>query len=335
MILVTGGTGLLGAHLLFELSAGEEKIRALKRPTSSLQSVKEIFSFYDSENADVRFSKIEWVDGTLDDVFALEDALMGVDKVYHCAALVSFDARDRDALMKINAEGTANLVNACLDAEVKKLCHVSSTAAIGRTKENAIITEKTVWKNAPENTWYAISKYNAEREVWRGIEEGLPAVIVNPCVILGPADWNTGSSAMFRNAYKGMKFYTEGANAVVDVRDVVQCMKTLMESNIEAERYLIIGENISFRNLFDKIALAFGKKPARYKAGKLLSGFAWRLERIRTFIFGGKALLTKETARAAHRTHVYDAGKIKKQLGIDFRTADEAIKNAVRFFKKQ
>jgi nucleoside-diphosphate-sugar epimerase len=140
---------------------------------------------------------------------------------------------------------------------------------------------------------------------------------------------------MFRNAYKGMKFYTEGANAVVDVRDVVQCMKTLMESNIEAERFLIIGENISFRNLFDKIALAFGKKPARYKAGKLLSGFAWRLERIRTFIFGGKALLNKETARAAHRTHVYDAGKIKKQLGIDFRTADEAIKNAVRFFKKQ
>jgi dihydroflavonol-4-reductase len=335
MILVTGGTGLIGAHLLFELSAGEEKIRALKRPTSSLQSVKEIFSFYDPENADVRFSKIEWADGTLDDVFALEDALIGVDKVYHCAALVSFDARDRDALMKINAEGTANLVNACLDAEVKKLCHVSSTAAIGRTKENAIITEKTVWKNAPENTWYAISKYNAEREVWRGVEEGLPAVIVNPCVILGPADWNTGSSAMFRNAYKGMKFYTEGANAVVDVRDVVQCMKTLMESNIEAERFLIIGENISFRNLFDKIALAFGKKPARYKAGKLLSGFAWRLERIRTFIFGGKSLLTKETARAAHRTHVYDAGKIKKQLGIDFRTADEAIKNAVRFFKKQ
>jgi dihydroflavonol-4-reductase len=194
---------------------------------------------------------------------------------------------------------------------VKKLCHVSSTAAIGRNKDSDLITEKTQWKNAPENSWYAITKYNAEREVWRGIEEGLPAVIVNPCVILGPADWNSGSTAMFRQASAGMKFYTEGGNAVVDVRDVAEIMVGLMESKTVEQRYLLIGENLPFRQLFDKIAAAFGKKPASIRANRFMTGFAWRWEALMSRISGRKPLITRETARAAHATYLYDAKKNK------------------------
>ena len=206
MILVTGGTGLLGTHLLIELCKGDEKIRAIKRERSNLALVEQLFCFYNAENGKQLFSKIEWIDADINDIIELEDAFEGVDTVYHCAAVVSFDPKDYTRTDKINREGTANVVNCCLDAKVKKLCHVSSTAAIGRTKESEVITEKNSWKNTPENSWYAISKYNAEREVWRGIEEGLNAVIVNPCVILGPSDWNSSSSSLFQTAAKGLKY---------------------------------------------------------------------------------------------------------------------------------
>lgn len=335
MILVTGGTGLLGAHLLLELSRKGQKIRALKRSESGLQAVKDIFSFYDAQNADELFRRIEWVEGDVRDIFSLEDALKDVAYVYHCAAVVSFDPKDRDLMTSVNEKGTANLVNACLDEGVKKLCYVSSTAALGRTKNNELINEKTQWKNAPENSWYAITKYNAEREVWRGIEEGLPAVIVNPSVILGPADWNTGSSALFRNGSRGMLFYTTGGNAVVDVRDVVFAMLALMENEITEERFLVVGENLSFKSLFDKIAASYGKNPSRFKAGTILTGLAWRWEKLICRFSGRKALITKETARAAHNTYRYDHSKIKKATGMTFRSVDESIANAVKFFNRK
>lgn len=275
------------------------------------------------------------MEGDVSDIFSLEDALEKVEYVYHAAAVVSFDPKDRDLMTLINEKGTANLVNACLDAGVRKLCHVSSTAALGRSKNAELITESTQWKNAPENSWYAITKYNAEREVWRGIEEGLPAVIVNPCVILGPADWNTGSSAMFRNGSKGMKFYSDGGNAVVDVRDVVQAMVALMESDIQEERFLVVGSNTTFRDLFNKIGAAYGKKESRFRAGSFLTGFAWRWEKFICRLTGRKPLITRETARAAHQTYRYDNSKIRKAIGIEFRSVDEMIANAVDFFRKE
>lgn len=333
MILVTGGTGLLGTHLLIELSKGDEKIRALKREHSNLTLVEKIFCFYNAENGKQLFSKIEWVDGDINDVVALEDAFIGVDTVYHCAAVVSFDPKDYNRIDKINREGTANVVNCCLDANINKLCHVSSTAAIGRTKESEIITEKNSWKNTPENSWYAISKYNAEREVWRGIEEGLNAVIVNPCVILGPSDWNSSSSSLFQTSAKGLKYFTEGGNAFVDVRDVVTCMIALMKKNISAERYLIISENLKFKQVFEIMAKEFGTKIPYKKVSKRLSNFGWKWEWWRTKLFGGKARITKETARAAHQTYCYDNSKIKKELGIEFISVEDSVKNAVRFFK--
>ena len=331
MILVTGGTGLVGSHLLMELLRNGENVRAFYRKTSDLEKLKKIFRYYGERTAE-SFSKIGWVEADVLDVFSIEDAMQGITKVYHCAAMVSFDPRDRNLMMKVNAEGTANMINASLDAGMEKFCHVSSTAAIGRKKDAGIINESTQWKNAPENSWYAISKYNAEREVWRGIEEGLNAVIVNPCVIVGPADWTLSSSAMFKTVHDGLKFYTEGGNAFVDVRDVARIMVALMNSDIRAERFLVTGENLKFRELFDLIAEEMGKKKATVKISPFMSSIAWRFEKWLSKLAGRRPRITRESVRAAHASYQYDNSKIKTRLNFQFTPLRESVKHAAGFY---
>jgi len=335
MILVTGGTGLVGSHLLYRLAQGNTPVRAIKRSASNTELVKKLFLYYSPDGENL-FNKIQWVEGDVTDIFTIEDALEGVEKVYHCAALVSFDPRDRNKMEKINSEGTANVVNACLDAGVKKLCYVSSVAALGRTKDNSeMIDESTQWKTSPENSFYAITKYNAEREVWRGAEEGLNVVMVNPCVIIGPGDWNVSSSMMFRVAANGLKIYAEGKNAFVDVRDVACCMEKLMDSEIKSERFLTTSENLPFKKVFDTVLNEFGKPATKIKVTPLMSKFGWRIEKIKTGIFGGTPRITKETAMAAHQTYLYSSEKIKNKLNFEFIPVEEAIRNACGFYKKK
>jgi dihydroflavonol-4-reductase len=331
MVLVTGGTGLVGSHVIMELLRRGQTVRALHRKGADLEKLKKVFRYYGPDTESM-YSRIEWFEGDIKDIFSLEDALDGVTKVYHCAALVSFNPDDRDQMIKVNAEGTANVVNACLDAHVKKLCHVSSTAAIGRKKDTGIIDENTQWKNTPENSWYAISKYNAEREVWRGIEEGLNAVIVNPSVVLGPSDWNLGSSTIFRTAHKGLRYYTEGGNAFVDVRDVARAMVMLTESEIHSERFLVTGENLKFKDLFEMIAEKMGKKKPSIKVSPFLSGLAWRWEKWTSWIFRRAPRITKESARAAHASYEYDHSKIKNTIGITFTPIKETIEHCAGFY---
>lgn len=334
MILVTGGNGLLGTHLLYELTSMGENVRVLKRATSDISNVERVFNHY-SSNAIELLKKIEWVDGDILDVFSLDDALVGVDKVYHCAAIVSFKQKEKEKIYKVNAEGTANVVNACLRSGVKKLCHVSSTAALGKSDRNEIITEETKWKVSKQNSNYSISKFNAEREVWRGTVEGLHAVIVNPCVILGPGNWDDSSTAMFKTSYNGLKFYTEGGNAFVDVRDVAKVMVQLMESEIESERFLTIGENLKFKTIFDMMAIEMGKEKPKIRVEHELSEFGWRYEGLRTFITGSEPRITKEMARAAHQTFEYSNEKLKNAIGFEFTPIQDTIKNTVEFFKKE
>lgn len=332
MILVTGGTGLLGSHLLLRLCEECSVVYALNRKNSDTLHVKEIFKWYNKENL---FYKIKWLEGDLTDIFSLHDALNHIEYVYHCAAVVSFNPQHKKLMQKINSEGTANLVNACLEKGIKKLCHVSSTAAIGKATNNEIITEDTPWKISKKNTYYSITKYNAEREVWRGIEEGLNAVIVNPCVIIGPGNWNKSSNSLFKTAYKGMPFYTEGSNAFVDARDVANIMVTLMQSNISSERFLTISENVKFKDLFTWIAEAYEKKPPRIKISAWMSSVAWRLEKIRCYITRQEPRITKETAMAANKNYSYSNKKIIDTIGYNFIPVKESIENACNFYKNK
>ncbi|MBL4625924.1 MAG: NAD-dependent epimerase/dehydratase family protein [Flavobacteriales bacterium] len=332
MIFVTGGTGLLGAHLLFDLVSNGNAVRALKRKSSKVDTVKKVFSYY-SNDADL-FNRIEWIEGNTLDVLSLEEAVKGVKTVYHCAAIVSFELKERDQMMKTNVEGTANVVNACLHEGVEKLCHVSSTAAIGKEPNGNLITEDVEWDNK-DTSFYSKTKYLSEQEVWRGREEGLNVVIVNPCIILGPGEWGRSSTSVFSEVWKGLVYYTQGGNAFVDVRDVVKCMVQLTQSKVEGQRFLVVSENMLFKEFFSQIAGVFGKNPPSVKANKMATNIAWRANHIATVLFGFRAGLTKETAQSSQTISSYSNQKIKNELGIEFTPVSQSIKDTSTLFLQQ
>jgi len=315
MILLTGGTGLVGSHLLFELVSGGRKVRALKRAGSHTELVKRLFCWYDPDRGEALFDAVEWVEGDLNDIMSLQESMKDVRFIYHCAAVVSFMPEDRQIMMKANVEGTANLVNVALLNKVKKFCHCSSVAALGMPQKDNLVHESLVWKTSARNSWYAISKYGSEREVWRGAEEGMPVVIVNPTVVIGPGDPARSSAQLYQSVKNGMKFYTSGVTGFVDARDVATAMVQLMESNIRHERFILSSEDLSYKELFSLFAHYSGVQGPKYRAGRFLSEMAWRLERMRSFMTGQKPLLSKETARNANIRRYFSNDKVKKALG--------------------
>ena len=245
MILVTGATGLLGTELIQQLSSQNKAVKALYRNTPPTFS----------------HPTLEWVEGDIMDIVFLEELMENIDTVYHCAGLVSFSPKDIERLYKINVEGTANVVNACLNCGIKKLVHVSSVASIGRMPNSAVIDENTVWNSGDKNSEYAKSKHNGEMEVWRGVAEGLNAVIVNPSIILGAGDWNVGSTKIFKTVYNEFAWYSSGVNGFVDVQDVASVMILLMESDIVNQRFILNADNLAYKDLFTSIAKCWNKKP--------------------------------------------------------------------------
>jgi nucleoside-diphosphate-sugar epimerase len=294
MIVVTGANGLVGSHLIKTLLAQGKQVKAL----------------YHSSHADINNESLIWQQGDILDITDLEEIFNGITQVYHCAAIVSFNPKDKHLLHKTNVEGTANVVNACLAAGVQKLLFVSSVAALGRANLCKPISEANKWLDSNNNSAYAKSKYLAEMEVWRGIGEGLNAVIINPSIILGSSDWTKGSAAIFKNAYNEFAWYTNGTNGFVDVQDVVTIMTNLMNSDVTAQRFVVSGHNISYQQVFTAIANAFNKKPPHKLVTPLLAEIVWRLEALKAKFTGKKPLLTKETARTAQQVIAYDNGKL-------------------------
>lgn len=317
MIFVTGGTGFIGSRLLFDLTRGGERVRALKRKTSRIPT------FLHDRN-------IEWVDGDVLDVGALEEAMKGVEKVYHCAAMVSLSNKERRQMYRVNIEGTANVVNLCLSLGVRKLAHVSSVAGLGREKDGKFITEETRFDYNGQNWAYGISKYESECEVWRGLAEGLDMVIVNPTIVLADEDWTEGSGRLFGVVKKGMRFYTPGSNGYVDVRDVTACLIALMESNISGERFLINAENSSYLALFSGIAAALDKPPPSFQLPRWMLEIAWRINLGYSMVTGKEPLITKDAVRAGFQETRYSNEKIKKATGVEFRPLEQTIRDIVK-----
>ncbi len=331
MILVTGGTGLVGAHLLFELLQKGLEVTAVKRPSSNLNKVKSIFSYY-TENPETYFSKIQWADVDLLSLPSVVEACTGMEQVYHCAAFISFNPADKRTMLLNNIAGTANIVDACLSADVKKLCHVSSVAALGEPGENEDITEKTLWKSGKGRSTYAISKFKSEMEVWRGTCEGLHAVIVNPSVILGPGNWQSGSASIVENIYKGLKFYPPGKTGFVDVRDVVHAMVMLMDSENVNERYILNAENAFYKDVFTGIAKKLGKPEPGIRVNNFMAGLAWRSAWLASKISGSKPAITKETADAGFNQQTFANNKIKDTLNFNFKDLDDTMDFVVRMY---
>ena len=309
-ILVTGGSGLVGNELIKQLLSQGEYVKAI----------------YHATPLQISHPNLDIVQCDILDVTALEEVMRGIAHVYHSAALVSYSSKDKRRLIKINVEGTANIVDACLQAEVQKLVHVSSVAALGRTGKGEVISEQMNWTEETSNSTYGKSKYFGEIEVWRGIGEGLEAVIVNPTLILGGDTWESGSSAIFKKAYDEFKWYTEGATGFVDVRDVARAMILLMNSEITSQRFILNGENLSYKEIFSSIAECFDKKPPYKKVTTFMAELIWRTEAIRAAFTGSDNLLTKETARTAQAKVQFDNSKILKALpGFKFTKIEDTI----------
>ncbi len=321
--MVTGGTGFLGSYLLrYLVRDGYTNVRALRRPESSWEMV-----------ADVK-EQIEWINVDILDLADLDEAMEGIERVFHCAAQVSFDPRDRESMYRTNQEGTANIVNLCLYHGVQKLVHVSSIAAIGRDEKNPIVTEKTKWQRSEFNTHYAISKYLAEQEVWRGMAEGLTVGIVNPSVILGSGPWKSGPLQLFGLIWKSFPFYPLGQSGFVDVRDVAKSMIRLMERDIENERLIINGENRSFRDIMETIAHALQcKAPSRYLP-VWLQQILWRLEWLRSLLTGHRPLITRESVMLSGGNFEFDNQKSKALLDMVYTPIDETIAATARQYMK-
>ena len=321
MILVTGGAGLLGKELIGQLLLQGKKVRAVYNKTAI---------------PDFNSSNLTQVQCNILDVVGLEEAMQGIDQVYHCAAIVSFNPKMKREMFTINIEGTANVVNAALDAGVKKMLQVSSVAALGRIREDEPINETMNWTEETSNSHYGQSKYLAEMEVWRGIGEGLNAVIVNPVLILGAGDWNGGSSKIFKSVYEEIPWYTDGTTGFVDVRDVAKAMIQLMDSDINAERFILSAENRTFQNVFNLIAKAFGKKEPYKKVTPTLEKIVWRLESIKSRFTRKEPLITKETAATAMAKVNFDNSKLKKALpGFTYRSIEETITDTCAAFQQK
>jgi dihydroflavonol-4-reductase len=334
MILVTGASGLLGTHLLLSLVKKGYQVKALATNESSKLKALKIFKAYDTAD-EVLFEKVIWSYGSINDGEFLYELLEDVDYVYHCAAIVSFSPREIESMNHINIIGTETLVNMSLLRNVKKFCHVSSVAALGKNIDGSLVTEETHFVNSPQNSNYGISKYNAEREVWRASEEGLEVIIVNPSVILGPAEWNSGSSNMFSSSFKGLKYFSDGVTGFVDVRDVANIMMQLMESNIHHERFIICAENLPYSTVFNQMHDCFGRKRPHIKASKFLAAIVWRLEKFKSILFGGNPLITKETVDAAFQRVNFSNEKVKKTLNYKFSPIHESIETICKIFLSQ
>ncbi len=300
MILVTGANGLVGSYLCRWLLQQGKQVRGMRRADSNMRLVEDIAS------------QIEWVIGDVTDVVAIENAMSGVDQVYHCAAVISYRKKSAAQMMRINGEGTANMVNIALDLGIKKFVHISSIAALGRTgKDGEIITEEAPWDMKYITTDYAISKFTAEREVWRAMAEGLKAVIINPSIILGAGDWENGSSKLFSTIYKGFKFYTTGITGYVDVRDVVRIAQVAMDSDITEQRFIVNGDNWTNKDVLQHMARSLHVKEPSVHAGKTLSEIAWRMEWLKGLFSGKEPAVTKQTARIANATTYFNSNKMK------------------------
>lgn len=337
MILVTGGTGLVGAHLLYELTSSGQKVKALRRPQSNTEWVNKIFSYY-SDNNESLFAQIEWIEGDILDYLSLEDALKGITSIYHCAAIVSFHGDDHDIMLNNNVKGTGNLIDAAIHNGVKQFCHVSSIAALGKTQDGSEITEETYWTPSKRKSGYSLSKFFSEMEVWRGIEEGLDAVIVNPSIIMGPGNWDIGSPKLFQSIWKGLNYYTRGISGFVDVRDVVKAMIMLMDETrfeqVKKQRFILNAGNMSYQDFFNKIADGLNKPRPKSFASDVKLQIAWRMAKTASFFTGKRPVITREAVSGTNQNNQYSGEKITRSIGFQYRSLDTSIADIAEIFLK-
>lgn len=331
MNLVIGATGILGGHVVLKLLQNNQPVIAGKQKTSDLKKVEKLFSYYDA-NYKQLFEKIKWVDIDVTDIYSIEDVLEGITNVYNCSGFVSFNKADRKKLFQINEAGAANVVNACLQKNIDALCHVSSIATVNNSDYIIPLNERVFWKSSGKESDYAISKHNGEREVWRGVEEGLNAVIVNPGVILSSGFWDQSSSQLFNVCYKGNKFYTDGQAGYIAAPDVAACMIELVEKRLFANRYILIEENYSFKEILSLIQTQLNRPKPSINAGKNLLELASTLEAFMCMFSRKPRRITRPVIHAGLNKQAFSNSKIKAIYSRGFTPVNQAIEKICKDF---
>lgn len=318
-ILVTGATGFLGAHVIAALlRKNEGKVIGFKRSNSPMHLVTD---FQD---------QVKWIDGDILDIFSLEDAMEGVDEVYHTAAIVSYHPSLKSEMENVNIEGTSNVVNACLEKKVGKLLHISSIAAIGRINGQSLVSEKNKWNTWAGTSSYGMTKHKAEIEVFRGIAEGLHANMINPSVIIGSGYWDRGTSRFFPRVHHGQKLYPAGATGFVDVKDVAELSIRLMNQPDSGKRVIANAVNLNFLEFFNLLAKKMNVPGPSFKVNSFLAGVAWRTEAIRSKLFNVAPFLTKETAHAAMTKFEFDNTLSKEMLDMQYRNFEQTVERTAK-----
>lgn len=326
----------MGSHLLLDLIMAGKKVRAIYRTKGSLEAVKRVFAYTHPETeANELFKRIEWLKADITDVPSLKNAFEDVDRVYHCAAMVTFDTSKDNQLRKVNIEGTANVVNFCIRNNVKKLCHVSSIATFDLKPGEQEITETSFWNKELNHSMYAITKYGAEMEAWRASQEGVPVVMVNPGVIIGPGFWNSGSGKIFKEVNSGLDYYIPKTTGFVGVWDVVQVMQLLMDSPVKNEEFILVSENLSFREIFKMTAEGLNK-PApskRLKKWMIFSGWLW--QEVSGMFTDKEKQLDSRSSITLYEDTFYSAEKLKTALNYSFEPVEKVIDRTSKLFRKE
>jgi nucleoside-diphosphate-sugar epimerase len=332
MILVTGGTGLVGSHLIYQLTLENNVIRATHRADSDIERVKLLFKFY-SKDFNQLFKKIEWIEADLNNLSQLQDAFKDISFVYHCAACISFDPSRYETLRRVNIRGTANIVNLCIKNKIKKLCHVSSVATLGYNIKE--IDENNYWDGNKHKSAYAISKYGAEMEVWRGVQEGVKSVIINPGVIIGPGFSKSAFGTIIKMVTNKKRFHTCGKTGYVDVRDISNIMIRLMNSKIENERYILVNKNLSYKKVIDMVSSNLGLKNKSTFVSKSKLKIALVFDLVSSKIFNKERRLSKALCKTLTRNFNYSSKKIKKNLNFEFTSILETFEKSCQFYSQE
>lgn len=334
MILVTGGSGLVGSHLLLELirSGNTLPIKATTRRLSQELQFRTIAAHY-QDITQHQLDQIQWIQADMGDIESLESAMVGVTQVYHCAAAVSFDPKKTELIHATNVEGTAALVDLALAHSVERFCFVSSIAAIGGVGE-AERSEDMDWDTGCPRSYYSQSKYLSEMEVWRGIAEGLPAVIVNPSVIIGPAAWGESSTAFFKRAQRGMRYYVPGGTGFVDVRDVARAMVALMLKGEWGQRYILNAENMSYKDFLQKVCRSMNAVQPSVELPRMLANIAWRAEWLRSKLTATAPRLTQNNVRTSYERSLYSSNKLITSLNFTYIPMNECITHTAEILLK-
>ncbi len=329
MILVTGATGLVGGHLIWHLLQENEKVVAIKRNKSNLSSLKCIFRYY-TEKPECFLEKIEWRTADISDKDSLNRAMENITEVYHCAAIVSL-ASNPENIEEINVQGTKNVVDIALAMNIRKLCFVSSIAACGSNTDCIPVNEDSVWEDNADKSPYSRSKFYSEQVVWEAIKNGLNAVIVNPGVILGYSGTSSGSSLLFEIVRKGLPFYIDGGSGYVSVEDVVKAMILLMKSKVGSERYILVENNYSNKEILGCIAVGFNKKAPVIKIGGGIIKVAGAIIEFIWNLFGYTPPFDRRMAQSATKREFFSSEKIKNEFGFEFVPLKNSIEKTCKF----